>query len=205
MDLEVVVAREAGFVDNASFSRSSNQARKTGNGHVLTCQKEFTVMRTGERTMEIRRKDQRIGFAGQVASERMKTIGPTHPVFFAELNLDSFAELGGEQTFREIPRDIIHECIVVDDFSADSTVEVARQLGLRVFLHGENQGYGGNQKTCYIEALNMGVRVMDSTAITMGMDNNLPIIVLNLWEPGSLERALLGEPVGTVVDAGVPV
>jgi uridylate kinase len=51
----------------------------------------------------------------------------------------------------------------------------------------------------YIDALNMGVRVMDSTALTMGMDNNLPIIVLNLWEPGQLERALRGEPVGTTI------
>ena len=58
-----------------------------------------------------------------------------------------------EQTFREIPRESVHECIVVDDSSADSTVEVARRLGLRVFLHRENQGYGGSQKTCYIEAL----------------------------------------------------
>ncbi len=51
----------------------------------------------------------------------------------------------------------------------------------------------------YIDALNMGVRVMDSTALTMGMDNNLPIIVLNLWEPGQLERALMGQPVGTTI------
>lgn len=65
-----------------------------------------------------------------------------------------------EQTFREIPRDVVHECIVVDDFSADSTVEVARRLGLRVFLHGENQGYGGNQKTCYIEALKTGADIV---------------------------------------------
>jgi uridylate kinase len=51
----------------------------------------------------------------------------------------------------------------------------------------------------YIEALNMGVQVMDSTALTMGMDNHLPIIVLNLWRPGALEQALLGEPVGTTI------
>jgi glycosyltransferase involved in cell wall biosynthesis len=65
-----------------------------------------------------------------------------------------------EQTFREIPRDLVHECIVVDDSSADSTVEVARRLGLRVFLHRENQGYGGNQKTCYIEALKTGADIV---------------------------------------------
>ena len=65
-----------------------------------------------------------------------------------------------EQTFREIPHDLIHECFVVDDFSADSTVAVARRLGLRVFLHGENQGYGGNQKTCYVEALKTGAEIV---------------------------------------------
>ncbi len=65
-----------------------------------------------------------------------------------------------EQTFREIPAGIVAECIVVDDFSADSTVEVARKLGLRVFLHAENQGYGGNQKTCYIEALKTGADIV---------------------------------------------
>lgn len=51
----------------------------------------------------------------------------------------------------------------------------------------------------YIDALNMGVQVMDSTALTMGMDNNMPIIVLNLWKPGDLEGALLGEATGTTV------
>src|SRR3954468_17044316 len=65
-----------------------------------------------------------------------------------------------ERTFLDIPRDTIHECFVVDDLSADSTVEVARRLGLRVFLHGENQGYGGNQKTCYVEALKTGADIV---------------------------------------------
>ncbi len=51
----------------------------------------------------------------------------------------------------------------------------------------------------YLDALNMGVQVMDSTALTMGMENSMPIIVLNFWQPGDLERALLGEAVGTVV------
>jgi glycosyltransferase involved in cell wall biosynthesis len=65
-----------------------------------------------------------------------------------------------EQTFREIPPETVAECIVVDDLSADSTVEVARKLGLRVFLHSENQGYGGNQKTCYVEALKSGADIV---------------------------------------------
>lgn len=51
----------------------------------------------------------------------------------------------------------------------------------------------------YMDALNMHVGVMDSTAISLCMDNDLPIIVLDLWQPGSLEKAVRGEEVGTLV------
>ena len=51
----------------------------------------------------------------------------------------------------------------------------------------------------YIEALNLRIGVLDSTAITLCMENDLPIIVLNLWEPGSLEKAVAGEPIGTLI------
>ncbi len=51
----------------------------------------------------------------------------------------------------------------------------------------------------FIEVLNQRLRVMDSTAMSLCMDNQLPIIVLNLWEEGALERAVLGEEVGTLI------
>jgi len=51
----------------------------------------------------------------------------------------------------------------------------------------------------YIEALNRRLKVLDSTAISLCMDNNLPILVLNLWEGDALVRAVLGEKVGTVI------
>jgi uridylate kinase len=51
----------------------------------------------------------------------------------------------------------------------------------------------------YIDVINRRLEVMDSTAISLCMDNNLPILVLNLWEPQALRRAILGEPVGTLV------
>jgi uridylate kinase len=54
------------------------------------------------------------------------------------------------------------------------------------------------QLTC-IEALNLRVGVMDSTAITLCMDNSLPIMVIDLWEPRSIERAILGEKIGSVI------
>lgn len=58
-----------------------------------------------------------------------------------------------EKTYQDIPKDIAEEIILVDDASADKTVKIAKQLGIRVFLHPANLGYGGNQKTCYWEAL----------------------------------------------------
>jgi len=51
----------------------------------------------------------------------------------------------------------------------------------------------------YIEALNLRVGVMDSTAISLCMDNEMPILVLDLWQPQGLERAVLGEPIGTLI------
>ena len=54
-------------------------------------------------------------------------------------------------------------------------------------------------KLTYTQALNMRVGVMDSTAITLCMDNSLPILVIDLWEPHSLERAVLGEEIGSII------
>jgi uridylate kinase len=51
----------------------------------------------------------------------------------------------------------------------------------------------------FMEALNMRVGVMDSTALTLCMDNEMPIMVFNLWDEGTLERAVLGEQVGTMI------
>ena len=53
----------------------------------------------------------------------------------------------------------------------------------------------------YIQALNLRVGVMDGTALTLCMENDLPIIVLDLWQPDSLEKAALGQPVGTFVSS----
>jgi uridylate kinase len=51
----------------------------------------------------------------------------------------------------------------------------------------------------YIDALNLGVKVLDSTAISLCMDNQMPIIVLNLWQDGSIQQAVMGEEVGTLI------
>ncbi|CCH56225.1 glycosyl transferase family 2 [Fibrisoma limi BUZ 3] len=71
------------------------------------------------------------------------------------------AALTLERTYREIPFDIVDDVILVDDASPDNTVEVARQLGIRhVIRHDRNKGYGGNQKTCYAKALELGADIV---------------------------------------------
>jgi len=65
-----------------------------------------------------------------------------------------------ERTYREVPLDLVDEVVVTDDASSDDTVRVARELGLRTLVHQRNLGYGGNQKTCYAEALRLGADVV---------------------------------------------
>jgi glycosyltransferase involved in cell wall biosynthesis len=64
-----------------------------------------------------------------------------------------------ETTVRELP-DIVDLKILVDDHSSDETVRIAENLGLRVFVHGQNYGYGRNQQTCYREALAAGADIV---------------------------------------------
>ena len=71
------------------------------------------------------------------------------------------AALTLERTYREIPFDLVDDVILVDDASPDNTVDVARQLGIRhVIRHDRNKGYGGNQKTCYAKALELGADIV---------------------------------------------
>ncbi len=65
-----------------------------------------------------------------------------------------------EKTYNDIPHDVVDKIILVDDVSRDTTVEIAERLGLKVVVHIQNRGYGGNQKTCYIEALQEGADIV---------------------------------------------
>ena len=70
------------------------------------------------------------------------------------------AALTLERTYADIPFDIVDHVLLVDDVSADRTVDVARRIGLEVIAHRRNVGYGGNQKTCYDAALEGGAGVI---------------------------------------------
>jgi glycosyltransferase involved in cell wall biosynthesis len=65
-----------------------------------------------------------------------------------------------ERTVSGIPNDIVDEVILVDDKSTDETLDVARRLPIHLIWHPHNVGYGGNQKTCYLQALQRGADVV---------------------------------------------
>ena len=70
------------------------------------------------------------------------------------------AEKTLRRTYAEIPKDIVDSVILVDDQSQDRTAEIARSIGINTMVHARNRGYGGNQKTCYKEALKLGADIV---------------------------------------------
>ncbi len=71
------------------------------------------------------------------------------------------AELTLEQTYNEIPFDIVDDVILVDDNSKDNTVQKGKDLGIKhIIVHDKNKGYGGNQKSCYDKAIELGADIV---------------------------------------------
>ena len=111
------------------------------------------------------------------------------------------------QTWSEIPAGYVDEHILVDDASRDDTVAIARGLGIDVLTHTRNRGYGGNQKTCYTEALARGADIVIMLHPDYQYDPRLvPMMILPL-ELGILD-VMLGSRVRTrqeCVESGMPL
>lgn len=115
------------------------------------------------------------------------------------------AEKTLKRTLDDIPRDWVDEILLVDDASRDGTVELARKLGLRVFVHDRNLGYGGNQKTCYTEALKLGGQIM----VMVHPDHQYdPTVIPQLVQPLLEDRcdAMFGSRMlgGKPLEGGMP-
>lgn len=117
------------------------------------------------------------------------------------------AALTLEKTYREIPMDIVDEVVLVDDNSKDNTVEVAHRIGIRhVIKHEQNKGYGGNQKTCYKKALELGgdivIMLHPDYQYTPKLITPMASIIANEVYPVVLGSRILG---GGALKGGMPM
>jgi len=109
-------------------------------------------------------------------------------------------------TYEELPKDTVNLVILVDDGSTDQTLEIARELGLQIFVHDKNYGYGANQKTCYTEALRADADIVVMVHPDYQYD---PTLVPKIIEPITKGEAdlVLGSRLkggGSAIQQGMP-
>jgi glycosyltransferase involved in cell wall biosynthesis len=133
-----------------------------------------------------------------MTAQRLKVIA-VMPAYNAEATL--------RKTWEDIPPGSVDEVIVVDDASSDRTVEVARSLGLTVISHPTTRGYGGNQKTCYDEALKRGADLIIMIHPDYQYDSRLIPLMTGFIETGVCD-VMLGNRIRTRREAltcGMPL
>lgn len=110
------------------------------------------------------------------------------------------AEKTLEKTIKDIPPGSVSEIILVDDCSKDGTVALSRALGLTTIVHEKNLGYGGNQKTCYKEALKRGADIVIMIHPDYQYDARLTPIMTGLISAGVCD-VVLGNRIRTRQEA----
>ena len=141
-------------------------------------------------------------------TESLRTLPAAHPKPRVIIVMPAFnAAKTLLLTHRDIPMDVVHEIILVDDASTDDTPALAEELGIRVIKHPHNVGYGGNQKTCYLEALQRGADIV----VMLHPDGQYePALIPRLIEPiarGEADLVLGSRMVerGAARESGMPL
>lgn len=115
------------------------------------------------------------------------------------------AERTLQQTIAEIPREYVDDIVLVDDGSHDATVTLARSLGLHTIVHPHNKGYGGNQKTCYAAALELGADIVVMVHPDYQYSPRLVVAMAGLVASGHYDAALGSRILGGgTLDGGMP-
>ncbi|PIQ95652.1 MAG: glycosyl transferase family 2 [Nitrospinae bacterium CG11_big_fil_rev_8_21_14_0_20_56_8] len=111
-----------------------------------------------------------------------------------------------ERTYHELPHDYVDEVILVDDHSHDDTSRISRNLGLKTITHEKNLGYGGNQKTCYREALNRGADIVIMVHPDYQYSPRLVTALASMVASGEYDMVLGSRIIGgNVLSGGMPV
>lgn len=115
------------------------------------------------------------------------------------------AERTLRQSYEELPHEYVDEVILVDDASKDSTPRIARELGIKTILHSDNKGYGGNQKTCYREALRHGADIVVMVHPDYQYSPRLVAAMASMIASGHYD-VVLGSRIlgGTALSGGMP-
>ena len=111
-----------------------------------------------------------------------------------------------ESTWQDLPHDIVDKVLLVDDASHDATVEVAKTLGIDVIAHETNRGYGANQKTCYLAALEDGADIIVMLHPDYQYDPRLVIAMAAMIE-SDVYDVVIGSRIlgGTALRGGMPL
>ena len=116
------------------------------------------------------------------------------------------AEKTLEKTYNEIPHDIVDNIILTDDASQDRTAKIARKLNIKTFVHMENKGYGGNQKTCYQEALRVGSDIIIMLHPDYQYTPKLITAMASMIAYGVFDAVIASRILGNkAVDGGMPL
>ncbi len=103
-------------------------------------------------------------------------------------------------TYQDLPRELVDLVILVDDGSSDETAQIAREMGLELFVHNRNYGYGANQKTCYREALKAGADIVVMVHPDYQYDPTLLPEIVRPIQEGSADAVLGSRLMGTNPD-----
>ena len=112
------------------------------------------------------------------------------------------AEATVSRTVAAVARDVVDDILLVDDASSDRTVEIARSLGLKVFIHERNLGYGANQKTCYTEALKLGADIVVMLHPDYQYDPRLVPAMASMIASGVYDSVIASRILGGTARAG---
>ena len=129
---------------------------------------------------------------GEPVPKRTHKIIAVMPAYNAESTLAA--------TLADVPPGSVDEVILVDDGSKDRTVQVAREMGLTVIVHPQNRGYGGNQKTCYREALERGADLVVMIHPDYQYDSRVIPVAAHIIELGICD-VVLGSRIRTRAEA----